>query len=115
MKTISVDAELVANCGLYCGACGAYLKGRCPGCHENKKATWCKVRSCCMERQYATCAECVDHPNAMDCRKFNNGISKLFGLLFRSDRAACIRQVKQLGVQGHAENMAQNERQTIRR
>jgi len=39
MKTITSNAELVAYCGLYCGACGAYLKGRCPGCHENKKAT----------------------------------------------------------------------------
>ena len=105
----------MANCGLYCGACGAYLKGRCPGCHENKKATWCKVRSCCIERKQATCAECAEYPNAMDCRKFNNVMSKLFGLLLRSDRAACIRQIKELGVAGHAENMAQNRRQTIRR
>jgi len=115
MRIITANAELVANCGLYCGACGAYLKGRCPGCHENKKASWCKVRSCCTEHNYATCAECADYPNAMDCGKFNNVMSKLFGLLLRSDRGACIRQIKQLGVAGHAENMAQNKRQTIRR
>ena len=114
MNAITVNAELVAHCGLYCGACGAYLKGRCPGCHENRKATWCKVRSCCTERKQATCAECTDYPNAMDCRKFNNGISKVIGFLLRSDRAACIRQIKQLGVKGHAEDMAQNKRQTIK-
>jgi len=32
MKEIIADEKLVAKCGLYCGACGAYLKGRCPGC-----------------------------------------------------------------------------------
>lgn len=68
-----------------------------------------------MERNYTTCAACTEYPNAMDCGKFNNVMSKLFGLLLRSDRAACIRQIKQLGVTGHAENMAQNKRQTIRR
>ena len=43
MKEIVADPKLVAYCGLYCGACGAYLRGRCPGCIENYKATWCKV------------------------------------------------------------------------
>jgi len=115
MKTISADSELVAYCGLYCGACGAYLKGRCPGCHANTKATWCKIRACCMEHKYSTCAECSQHTNAMDCRKFNNFVSKVIGVILRSNRPACIEQVKALGVAGHAANMAQNARQTIRR
>jgi hypothetical protein len=115
MNTITSNTELVAYCGLYCGACGAYLKGKCPGCHKNKKASWCKIRSCCIEHKYSTCAECPDFPSAMDCRKFNNLISKLIGFLLHSDRAACIGQIKQLGVQGHADNMAQNNRHTIRR
>jgi hypothetical protein len=68
-----------------------------------------------MERKYASCAECVDYPSVPDCRKFNNVISKLIGMLLRSDRAACIAQVKQLGVQGHAVNMAENKRHSIRR
>ena len=49
MKEIISDPKLVAFCGLYCGACKAYLKERCPGCHDNEKATWCKVRTCCLE------------------------------------------------------------------
>lgn len=28
MQDIKVDAELVAYCGLYCGACRSYLKGK---------------------------------------------------------------------------------------
>jgi hypothetical protein len=115
MKTITSNPELVAYCGLYCGACGAYLKEKCPGCHQNEKATWCKVRSCCIEHKYATCAECSEYPNARDCGKFNNVMSKLIGIILRSDRSACIKQIKQLGVEGHAKNMAQNKRQTIRR
>ena len=115
MNTITANAELVAHCGLYCGACGAYLKGRCPGCHGNAKATWCKVRSCCLEHKRSTCADCSDHPEAMKCGKFNNFMSKLIGMVLRSDRGACIRQIKQMGVAGHAENMARNKRQTIRK
>jgi hypothetical protein len=35
MKAIVADAGLVAYCGLYCGACKAYLKEKYPGCHGN--------------------------------------------------------------------------------
>mgnify|MGYP001174253203 CR=1 FL=1 len=46
--------ELVAYCGLYCGQCTKYLKGKCPGCKENEKASWCKTRSCCIENDFAS-------------------------------------------------------------
>jgi hypothetical protein len=115
MKPIVSDANLVAYCGLYCGACGAYRRGRCPGCHENKKATWCKVRTCCIENRYSSCAQCASVTDPRDCRKFNNFISKLFGLIFRSDRRACIAQIRDKGLQGHAELMAGGGTHTIRR
>lgn len=115
MKEIVSDPNLVAHCGLYCGACGAYLRGRCGGCHDNAKATWCKVRSCCMERSFATCADCQDFPDPMTCRKYNNFMARLFGFIFRSDRAACIRQVRKLGLAAHAADMAGHKRQSMRR
>lgn len=115
MKQIVSDTGLVAYCGLYCGACRTYLRDRCPGCHGNDKATWCKVRSCCIEHEFATCAECDKFPGANDCRKFNNFLAKLFGFVFRSDRSACIQQIRQLGIQGHADDMAAQKRQAIRR
>jgi hypothetical protein len=115
MTQIVADPKLVAYCGLYCGACGAHLKGRCPGCHQNQRASWCKVRICCLTNALGSCADCKEHDQPSDCKKFNNIISKLFGLIFRSDRAACIRQIKQLGIQCHAENMAQSGRQSIKR
>lgn len=115
MKEIVSNTELVAYCGLYCGACRSYLKDRCPGCHDNQKAKWCKIRTCCIDNRYVTCADCKEFQNPMDCKKYNNLIAKLFGLIFRSDRAACIRQIRELGIQKHADTMAGQRRQTIKR
>jgi hypothetical protein len=115
MPDIKVNAELVACCGLYCGACKSHLDEKCKGCHENSKATWCGVRSCCMEKQIKSCAECAEFPDPRACRKFNNFISKIFGLVFKSDRAACIAQIRQLGLEGHAKTMAEMKTQTIKR
>ena len=114
MKEIVAEAGLVAYCGLYCGACRSYLKDTCPGCHGNSKAAWCKVRSCCKDAGYASCADCTAFADPRGCRKFNNVISKTIGFFLRSDRGACIRQIREMGLQGHSENMAMNKQQTIR-
>ena len=115
MKPIVADPELVAHCGLYCGACRAYRKGRCPGCRQNEKATWCKVRRCCIETERATCAACDEVGDVGDCRKFNSLIARLFGLIFRSDRRACVLRIGEVGAEAFAAEMAEARRQTIRR
>ena len=113
-KEITADKNLVAFCGLYCGACRSYLSGKCPGCKENAKATWCKVRSCNMENNFRSCADCTI-TELKACSKFNSFISKAFGFVFNSDRAACIEQIKVLGYDGFALELAGNKRQTIAR
>ena len=115
MKEIISDAKLVAYCGLYCGACKRYLAEKCPGCHENKKATWCKIRSCCSENQYASCADCKQYADPNDCKLFNNFMSKFFGFVFRSNRAACIQQIKDVGILKHAEMMTEHGFQSLPR
>jgi hypothetical protein len=115
MKEVLSNPDLVAYCGLYCGACGSYLKEKCPGCHENEKAKWCKIRVCCIDNQYLSCADCKQYDNPNDCKMFNNFMAKIFSLIFRSDRPACIQQIKELGIQGHADNMAETKRQSIKR
>jgi len=114
-REIVADAGLVACCGLYCGACRAYLKGRCPGCRENLKATWCKVRSCCREKQYASCADCTEFPDPDDCRLFNNFISRVFAFFFNSNRQACILKIREIGPESYAEVMCQGRKQSLPR
>jgi len=115
MSAIQDNSELVAHCGLYCGACRAYLAGKCKGCRENTKASWCKVRSCCIDKQIRTCAECAEFSDPKACAKFDNFISRIFGFVFRSDRAACIAQIKRIGLEDHASAMAESRLHTIKR
>lgn len=115
MGKVPVDEMLVAYCGLYCAACGAHTKGRCPGCHDNGKAKWCKVRSCCQENGYATCADCATFADPGECTKFHNFMSRIFGFIFRSDRRACIQRIREIGPAAYAEEMAAKGLQSIRR
>ncbi len=114
-KAIPVDIKLVAACGLYCGACRSYLKGSCPGCRENAKASWCGVRTCNLARGAASCADCSEHPDPKTCKKFHSPVSRIFGFVFNSDRAACIGQIREKGLEGHAQAMAASGRQSISR
>lgn len=115
MQEVRADRSLVAHCGLYCGACRSYLKGRCPGCRENAKATWCGVRRCCQENAYASCADCRNYLDPRDCRLFHNLVSRAIGLVLNSNRRSCILQIRELGLDGHAAFMAERRLQTLPR
>lgn len=115
MKEVKADESLVAFCGLYCGACRGFLKGKCPGCAKNEKASWCKIRTCCREGKFSSCADCKDFNDPMECKKFNNFISKLFALIFKSNRAACIGQIRKCGIRCHAEKMAELKQMSLKR
>ena len=113
MKPIIADSRYVAACGLYCGACRKYLNNKCPGCRQNEKATWCRVRSCCLEKGFKTCAECSQV--VTDCKLYSNWVSRVFAFVFNSDRPACIRFVKDQGEQAFAEEMTKRQCQTMKR
>ncbi|MCC8062127.1 MAG: DUF3795 domain-containing protein [Rikenellaceae bacterium] len=106
------DKNLIAACGLYCGTCRAFVKAKCPGCRENRKAEkWCKLRSCVQAQGYISCAECREYggtaPKTLrECGKFNNFMGKVFGLIFRSDRFGCIDRIREAGPETFAEEMA---------
>ena len=96
---------IIAYCGLVCSECGAFKKQRCEGCHSEKPMhKGCKVKPCAIERNYTTCAECGDFENLKDCKKLNNFISKIFGLIFRSDRIGNLNQIRQAGLDRFIEN-----------
>lgn len=103
MENKQINPEIAA-CGLFCGTCRKYLKGSCPGCHGNEKATWCEVRTCCRDHGWQSCAECTLMPLG-ECRKFNNFISKVFQVIFRSDRAGCIERIREVGYENFAAEM----------
>lgn len=114
MKEIVADTGLIAKCGLYCGACKRYLKGGCPGCEENSKASWCKVRSCCIEHDYASCADCTDYADPKECGKYNTFVARMIGMVLRSDRRACIMKIKSDGHDSYVRHMADSRRMTLR-
>lgn len=114
LKPVVANRDLIAYCGLYCGACRSYLKGSCPGCRDNVKASWCKIRQCCQEQHLASCADCTT-VKPEECKKYNTFISRVIGVLLNSDRAACIHRIKETGYEQFAIEMAENKRQTIKR
>jgi hypothetical protein len=115
MKDVVVDKNLVAYCGLYCGACGAYLKGRCPGCQGNVKAKWCHIRACCGEHARTSCADCREFPEPNDCRKFNNLMARVIGIVLNSNRRACVLKLREVGLEEYAAFMAGQKRPSLRR
>lgn len=113
MDTTTNNSQLIAACGLYCGACRKFLKGKCPGCKGNEKASWCKIRKCCLEKGFHTCAEC--DKDVKECRIHNNLVDKLFAFLFNSDRSACIHHIKKHGEEAFAKTMADKKQMTIKK
>jgi len=113
MQEIPVSIARIAYCGLYCGSCRSYRKGKCRGCHDNVKASWCKIRTCCMERDYANCADCTDFENVRDCRKLNNIIGKLFALVFKTNRPGSIEFIRESGYDSFARAMAEKGTMTV--
>jgi hypothetical protein len=104
MKEIIADAQLVSRCGLYCGACKSYLKEKCPGCTDNEKATWCKVRTCTLEKNIAHCGAC-EIDDLFSCKKLDNPISKVIGFLTRADKERTMNYLKINGAQKYAKEM----------
>jgi hypothetical protein len=115
MEQKTPDKNLIAFCGLYCGECGRYKDGKCPGCKENKKAGWCKVRTCCLTNGKASCADCQDFATASDCKKFNNIFSKCFAIMFGSNRQACIDMIKEKGYDGFTEEMTKLGKHSLKK
>jgi hypothetical protein len=97
--------RIIAYCGLYCSNCNKFKNEKCPGCMENEKASWCKIRLCCREREIANCGECKEFQNPMDCSMYNNFMSRAFGFIFRSDRARCVAHIRAKGADDYANFM----------
>jgi len=108
-------SRLVSFCGLYCGECKKFINKKCRGCEQNAKATWCKVRKCCIDNGYKTCADCAQLDDIKDCKMLNNFISKVFSLVFKTDRVASLKYIKEIGLEGYAKEMAEKKQVSIKK
>ena len=96
---------IVAHCGLVCSDCGAFKKGKCQGCHSDKTMCFnCKVKKCNLAHGYTTCADCTEFEDLKKCKKLNSFVSKIFKLIFRSDRLGNLNCIRQKGLDTFIEN-----------
>ncbi len=109
------NSNLVSACGLYCGACYKYKKGKCPGCTENNNASWCKIRQCTKIQGYATCADCDEFEDVHKCKKFNTLFAKFFYYFFKSDRRASLQRITEVGISSYGAEMAKTNKQVIQK
>ena len=117
MEPTTVDKSLVSPCGFYCGACKSLQKGKCQGCatNENSWAKRCKVRKCCGENSYATCAECTEFENVSRCSKLNSLFIRFFAAFVGYDRPGGIEEIRRLGIDEYAKMMAQQNAMWVKR
>jgi len=115
MKEVIANKELISYCGLYCGACKSYLREKCPGCRTNRKYKKCKMRPCCIDNNYTSCADCKDFKDVMDCKKYTNILWNVLEFLFRTRRSACIDLIREKGYDAFAKHMAEKRLVTLKR
>ncbi len=109
------STPIVSYCGLYCTNCPKYQKKKCPGCQENVKATWCKVRTCCIDNNLSSCASCKEFTDVKQCGKLNNFISKMFGLVFNSDRIGGINYIRTNGTEAFITRLENDKAMTFKK
>ena len=120
MKTIEqIDINLVSYCGFYCGACPTFIKGKCEGCKGDSpkcavgyKA--CKVRPCCIDNEYNSCAECKKYNSVKDCKIYNPFLIRLGQFLTRTNRRKGIEIIKEKGEVEFVKFMADKDWVTIK-
>jgi hypothetical protein len=67
-----------------------------------------------MENNLKSCADCKT-VELMECRKFNNFMSRAVGYILNSDRKACIDRIRADGYDNFAIAMADYKRVSIKR
>lgn len=107
MEKNNQNPELIAACWLYCWACKMYLAEKCPWCKNNVKAEKrCKTKLCCKEKWIPNCSHCHEYTDYKKCKKLNNFISKIFAVVFWSNRFECINYIKKHWENKFAQHMS---------
>ncbi len=114
------NLKLISYCGFYCGACPTFKKGKCEGCKGDSpkcaigyKA--CKVRPCCLENEYNTCADCTHFESVKDCKTYNPFLIKLGQFLTKTNRRKGLEMIKEKGTESFLAFMTKNDRVTMKK
>ena len=96
------NEQLIAYCGLYCKACPAFASGKCDGCRSKSaksavKYKKCKVKPCCAENGFFTCADCTKYASTKDCKMYNPLLLKIASRIEGSNRSKAIEMIKEKG------------------
>lgn len=69
----------IGCCGAYCKTCPEFKNTRCQGCkvgYEDRKRdiknTKCKIKACCIQKGYYTCADCDRYATCEIIQNFYN-------------------------------------------
>ena len=103
MKIVGeINTDLVSYCGFYCGSCPKFVKGKCQGCKGGcpqcaigYKA--CKVRPCCIENEYNSCADCKKYDSVKDCKIYNPFLIRFGQFITQTNRRKGIEIIKEKG------------------
>ena len=96
------NEPFIAYCGLYCKACPAFVSGKCEGCRVDsaKSAVLykkCKVKPCCVENGFFTCADCTIYASTKACKKYNPLMLNISSWIGCVNRSKCIDMIKEKG------------------
>lgn len=89
--------DVIGYCGLFCGNCKRFKNGKCIGCLESEKLSWCKIRTCCQGKELAHCARCEEFPDPRKCSVYHSMISRVIEFFSGTDRSVCIACIRDQG------------------
>lgn len=81
-----MSLEELGCCGAYCKTCKVYRQKLCAGCkigyadktRDLSKAK-CKIKVCCITKEYGSCADCADYITCEVIQAFHNHAGYKYG------------------------------------
>jgi hypothetical protein len=74
-----MSLEAIGCCGAYCGTCKAFSSGDCKGCKlgyadgtRNLSSAKCKIKICCIQKGFISCADCATYETCETIQDFHN-------------------------------------------
>ena len=63
-----MSIQAIGCCGAYCGTCKVFGEQQCQGCklgyedgQRDLSRAKCKMKVCCLQKGYKSCADCADY------------------------------------------------------